>query len=130
MRLLKSFLSNIICIQILFIYLPNIVKTKLLNMLFVEKIKQLRESHQLPQRQLASILEIDTATYCKIERGDRKAKREQVITIANVLQANEKELLTLWLADQVYSVLKYEQNANEILNVVKENIVEYSNRRK
>lgn len=110
--------------------MPNIVKTKMLNMLFEEKIKQLRESHQLPQRQLASILEIDTATYCKIERGDRKAKREQVVTIANILQADEKELLTLWLADQVYSVLEYEQNANEILNVVQENIVEYSTRRK
>lgn len=94
-------------------------------MLFVEKIKQLRESQQLPQRQLAAILEIDTATYCKIERGDRKAKREQVVIIANILKISEDELLTLWLADQVYSVLKYEQNVNEVLNVVQENIEEY-----
>ena len=94
-------------------------------MLFADRIRQLREQKQMPQRQLAAALEIDTATYCKIERGDRKAKREQVITIANVLQANEKELLTLWLADQVYSVLKYEQNVNEVLNVVQENIEEY-----
>ena len=77
-------------------------------MLFVEKIKQLRESQQLPQRQLAAILEIDTATYCKIERGDRKAKREQVVIIANILKISEDELLTLWLDKQIYSVLKYE----------------------
>ncbi|MDD4582484.1 MAG: helix-turn-helix transcriptional regulator [Bacteroidales bacterium] len=94
-------------------------------MLFVEKIKQLRESRQLPQRQLAAILEIDTATYCKIEHGDRKAKREQVVIIANILKISEDELLTLWLADQVCSVLKYEQNVNEVLNVVQENIEEY-----
>lgn len=105
--------------------MPNNVKTKTHNMLFIEKIKQLRENQQMPQRQLAAILEIDTATYCKIERGDRKAKREQVVAIANTLMVSEKELLTLWLADQVYSVVKYEQNANEVLNVVQENINEY-----
>ncbi|MEA5080022.1 MAG: helix-turn-helix transcriptional regulator [Dysgonamonadaceae bacterium] len=94
-------------------------------MLFIGKIKQLRESQQIPQRQLAAVLEIDTATYCKIERGERKAKREQVVTIANTLKVSEEELLTLWLADQVYSVLRYEQNVSEILNVVQENIEEY-----
>jgi DNA-binding XRE family transcriptional regulator len=36
-------------------------------------IRQLiREALQLPQRQLAAALEIDTATYCKIEKGKRK----------------------------------------------------------
>ena len=35
------------------------------------------------QRQLASLLEIDTPMFSKIERGDRRAKRTQVIQIAN-----------------------------------------------
>lgn len=94
-------------------------------MLFVEKIKQLREMQQLPQRQLAALLEIDTATYCKIERGERRAKREQVEIIAEFLKTDKDELLTLWFAEQIYSVVKNEENVNEILNVVQENIVEY-----
>ena len=74
-------------------------------MLFADKLKELREGKQLLQRQLASALEIDTPMYSRIERGERKAKREQVILLAKLLGANEKELLQLWLADMVYDVL-------------------------
>ena len=70
-------------------------------MLFANKIRQLREEKQLLQRQLASALEIDTPMYSKIERGDRPAKREQVIELAKILSTNETELLTLWLADKI-----------------------------
>ena len=45
---------------------------------FGEHIKQLREQNQLLQRQVASILEIDTAMLSKIERGERRAKREYI----------------------------------------------------
>ena len=51
-------------------------------MLFADKLKELREKKQLLQRQLASALEIDTPMYSRIERGERKAKREQVILLA------------------------------------------------
>ena len=36
-------------------------------MLFSERIKELRMQYKLPQRHLAAALDIDTATYCKIE---------------------------------------------------------------
>jgi len=77
-------------------------------MLFADKIRQLREEKKLLQRQLASVLEIDTPMYSKLERGDRLAKRTQVIAIANLLSADENELLTLWLADKVMEVLEDE----------------------
>ena len=70
-------------------------------MLFADKIRQLRDEKQLLQRQLASALEIDTPMYSKIERGERPAKREQVVAIAKILTTNETELLTLWLADKI-----------------------------
>ena len=70
-------------------------------MLFADKLKELREGKQLLQRQLASALEIDTPMYSRIERGERKAKREQVILLAKLLGANEKELLQLWLAENI-----------------------------
>lgn len=87
--------------------------------MFIERIKQLREECQLPQRKLAEALDIDSATYCKIEKGERKAKREQVIIIAELLKANKDELLTLWIAEQIMDVIKDEKElANKALNVV------------
>ena len=44
--------------------------------MFSERIKELRIRSRIPQRQLAAVLDIDTATYCKIEKGERKARRE------------------------------------------------------
>ena len=92
-------------------------------MLFKERIKQLRESSQIPQRVLAAALEVDTATYCKIEKGERKAKREQVLVIAKLLKTNKEELLSLWLADKVTAVVVDEKKiANKALEIAKENI--------
>ena len=95
-------------------------------MLFADKLKELREGEQLLQRQLASTLEIDTPIYSRIERGKRKAKREQVILLAKLLGTNEKELLQLWLADKVYDVLAAEENcADGVINMIAENIRKY-----
>ena len=68
-------------------------------MSFGNRIKELRESKELLQRQLAASLEIDTPMFSKIERGERRAKREQVIKLARLLQTDENELLTVWLAE-------------------------------
>lgn len=107
-------------------YICQIKTNQLLtNMLFADKLKELREGKQLLQRQLASALEIDTPMYSRIERGERKAKREQVILLAKLLGANEKELLQLWLADKVYDVLAEEDCADGVINMVAENIREY-----
>ncbi len=92
-------------------------------MLFANQIKKLREENNLLQRQLASALEIDTPMYSKIERGDRLAKREQVVIIANFLSKDENELLSLWLADKVLEIINDEENlSNSVLEIVKSNI--------
>ncbi|MEG2598733.1 MAG: helix-turn-helix transcriptional regulator [Muribaculaceae bacterium] len=95
-------------------------------MLFAEKIKRLREEQQLPQRQLAAALEIDTATYCKIEKGDRKARREQIAIIADMLKCEKEELLEIWLADKVYDIVKEEEHSDNVLSIVAEKVVEYT----
>jgi hypothetical protein len=61
--------------------------------------------------------------YSKIERGDRPAKRTQVVALAKLLSINETELLTLWLADKVTEVLENEKElAENALKIAKENI--------
>ncbi|MCS2784058.1 helix-turn-helix domain-containing protein [Bacteroides thetaiotaomicron] len=64
-------------------------------------LTELRDKQGVLQRQLAALLEIDTPMFSKIERGDRRAKREQVIKLAEYLHQDVKEMLTLWLADKV-----------------------------
>lgn len=88
-----------------------------------EKLKSLREGKQITQRQLASVLGIDTATYCKIEKGDRRARREQILALAELLQFDTKELLRLWSADKVYALIVNEEEATRILDVVAESII-------
>lgn len=66
-------------------------------MLFGKKIRELRDENGVLQRQLAALLEIDTPMFSKIERGDRRAKREQVIKLAEYFHQDENEMLTLWL---------------------------------
>ena len=78
-------------------------------MLLGQKIKELRLENGVLQRQLASFLEIDPPMFSKIERGDRRAKRIQVVQIANDFNVDEKELLTLWVADKVLDAVEDEE---------------------
>lgn len=99
------------------------MQTKIKVMLFADKIRQLREDNQMLQRQLASALEIDTPMYSKIERGERPAKREQVVLIAKLLNTDETELLTLWLADQIFSLIEDKKElATNALSIVLKNL--------
>jgi transcriptional regulator with XRE-family HTH domain len=92
-------------------------------MTFTERIKQLREQCQLPQRKVAEALDIDSATYCKIEKGERRARKEYIPVIAELLQADSEELLKFWLADQVTAVVANERKiANDALDIVKNQI--------
>lgn len=93
-------------------------------MLFADKIRQLREDRKLLQRHLAAALDMDTPMFSKIERGERPAKRTQVVALAKLLSIDETELLTLWLADKVTEVLDDEKVlASKALEIAKENII-------
>ena len=77
-------------------------------MLLGNKIRSLRDEQGVLQRQVAAYLELDTPMFSKIERGDRRAKRNQVIQMATYFKVDEKEMLTLWLADKVLDALEGE----------------------
>jgi transcriptional regulator with XRE-family HTH domain len=89
---------------------------------FGNKIRTSREKQNLLLRQVASVLEMDTAQLSKIERGERHARKETVLKIAIILKEKEDELLTLWLADQIYDVVKNEKNALRAIMVVEEKV--------
>ncbi len=82
---------------------------------FGEKIRELREKQNLYLREVAPLLEMDTAQLSKIEKGQRQIKREQISIIADALKANYNELMTLWLADQIFAVVGGEKLAKEAI---------------
>ena len=89
---------------------------------FGEQIKQLRERDGLLQRQVAIHLNIDTPMLSKIERGERNAKKEHVAVLSNLFKINEEDLLSLWLADKVYDVVKDEHVAIKAMQVAEKEI--------
>lgn len=86
---------------------------------FGERIKELRENQNILQRQLAASMEMDTAMLSKIEKGVRKAKREQIRLFAELLKTDAKDLLTLWCADQVFEIVNNEVNIDEVFIATK-----------
>lgn len=92
-------------------------------MLLGNKIKELRENQGLLQRQLATIIGVDVPMFSKIERGDRRAKREHVVILAQQLNANEEELLSLWLADKIIDAINDDNEVcDNALNVVRKKL--------
>lgn len=92
-------------------------------MLFADKIRQLREDRKLLQRHLAAVLDMDTPMFSKIERGERPAKRTQVIAIAKILTTDETELLTLWLADKILGEIEDETEiADKALKIAQQTL--------
>lgn len=91
-------------------------------MRFGEHIRQLREQNNLLLRHLASELDIDTAMMSKIERSERKAKREYIPLLAKLLKASVIELQTLYMADQIIELLDDEENPQAILDAAEKEI--------
>lgn len=89
---------------------------------FGDRIRELRTKQKLLLRQVASKLDVDTSIISKMERGERPIKKEQITILAEILKADKDELITLWLADQVYDVLKDEKQADEALKQVSNKI--------
>lgn len=92
-------------------------------MRFKDKLRYHRESKGFPQKQLAQLLNIDTPMYSRIERGERKAKREQVLALADYF--NDRSLINLWAADKVIDAIAEENDPLEVLSIVSESFVEY-----
>jgi len=87
-----------------------------------EQIRELREHQGLPLRKIAAELDIDQSILSKIERGERKATKEQIMQIAQIFSVDEKELLINYLSDRVLYDLKDEDLATEALKVAEKKI--------
>lgn len=74
-------------------------------------------------RQIAPLLDMDTAQLSKIERGERNAKREHVKPLARLFKVDYNELLSLWLADQVFQLISNEEQALQALKIAEKELI-------
>lgn len=58
-----------------------------------KKLRQIRESKNLTQADMAEQLEIEPSTYAKLERGETQVKLDRLEKIAQILQVDIAELI-------------------------------------
>jgi transcriptional regulator with XRE-family HTH domain len=105
--------------KIIFIYLTNSDKSMpKQSSLLGTALRQQRESKNLLLRQVAAAIEVDTAFISKVERGEKRASKEQLRKLATVLDLTEPFLSKLWLADKLMETIKGEDQAGEALKLV------------
>ena len=90
-------------------------------MTFGETIRKQRESKGLLLRQVAAFLEVDTAFISKLERNERNASREQVIKLADYLQTQTDQLLTVWLAEKIIATINDDKQGEAALKLALKN---------
>lgn len=95
-----------------------------------EKLRELRDARGLLLREVAAQLEVDPSLLSKIERGDKRATREQVVQMARMYKADEKDLMVSYLSERVVYQVKDEDLAIEALKVAEEMIKYKKSKRK
>lgn len=90
-------------------------------MTFGETIRRKREGKGLLLRQAAAYLEVDTAFVSKLERNERNASQEQVEKLAEFLNTQSEELITIWLADKVVAVIGNNKQGEAALKLALKN---------
>ena len=96
----------------------NIFKLKTTGEILREK----REKKVLLLRHISAQLDIDTAILSKIERGERKATKEQITKLAEILEINKKSLLVQYLSERILYELKDEELGIQALKVAEKRI--------
>lgn len=89
---------------------------------FGDLIRNTREEKELLLRHIAAELDVDTALVSKIERGEKTAKREHVLALAQLYSIDPDKLIALWLADQVSELVENEEQALQALKIAEEEI--------
>ena len=86
-------------------------------MILSELLKSKRETKNLLLREVASMIDADTALISKIEKGDRKPTREQIDKLAIALDIEQSKLLKLWLSEKIYEDVKGEEVAIDAIKI-------------
>lgn len=89
-----------------------------------KKLKELRESNGFVQREVASVLEVDTAYMSKIENNEKPVSRDSLLKLAKFYNYPIEELTALWLSERLFKVISGEDCAMDALKITMDRIKE------
>ena len=87
-----------------------------------EFLKTGRETKGLLLREVASLIDVDTAMISRFEKSDRIPTRPQLQKLSTALELNFDNLLTLWLSEKIYGDIHGEDVALKALQVAEERV--------
>lgn len=94
-----------------------------------ELLREKREEKGLLLRHVSAELDIDIAILSKIERSERKATKEQVVKLSEILDLNKEDLLVKYLSEKILYEIKNEELGEKALKVAEQQI-RYINKKK
>ncbi len=87
-----------------------------------EILRKLRNEKGLSLRGVADTVSIDSAILSKIEHGQRKATRQQIVKLTHYYNADEDELMTCWLSEKMVYRMADEKLAAQAINLAERKI--------
>ncbi len=94
-----------------------------------EILREKREEKGLLLRHVSAELDIDTAILSKIERSERKATKEQILKLAEILDLNKDNLLIQYLSERILYEIRDEELGSKALKVAEQKM-KYINNQK
>lgn len=85
-------------------------------------LRDARVEKGLLLRHVCAALDVDTAILSKIERNERKATKEQVVKLAQILDLDESELTIQYLSDRILIEIKDEELGMKALKLAEQKI--------
>ena len=82
-----------------------------------KRIKKLRESKGIVQRQVAAKLEVDSAYISKMENDEKPVSRSYIQKLSELFETTAEELETMWLSDKIMEIIQNEPLALKALKL-------------
>lgn len=92
-----------------------------------EILREKREEKGLLLRHVSAELDIDTAILSKIERSERKATKEQILKLAEILGLDKDNLLIQYLSEKILYEIKGEELGGKALKVAEKKMKYFKN---
>lgn len=87
-----------------------------------ELIREKREQKGFLLRDISTQIGVDTAILSKIERGERRATKEQISKLADILEIERSLILTQYLSEKILYEIQNEDFGIEALKVAEQTI--------
>lgn len=94
-------------------------------MMLGHKLKELRELNGFVQREVAALLNVDTAFICKTEKGEKFLNEIHLKPLAKFYKVSESELKSIWLADKILKIVGKSNEATNALEIAEKHVKTY-----